>query len=202
MRTKTGIIVLLQSVLLTGAIGMSIYSHGLEEKLGIVRAELSREKLNGEVKTLLIKELEINRVKAEETNAKLTKDYQLLQQELKKEKAKKKAVPVVSRSVAKPVSKKSFYVTATAYTQRAEEGTADGITKTETRVTEGRTVAVDPDMIPLGSKLYLDFPSVKGYYIAEDIGGAIKSNRIDIYMNSLTDARNFGRQKGTVTIIE
>jgi 3D (Asp-Asp-Asp) domain-containing protein len=201
MRTKTGISVLLQTILAVGGIGFTIHSNQLEDKLETVSVELEREKTDSKALQNLVEVLETKKAQAEDKSVKLEKDYQLLQQELKKEKEKTK-IPVVSRSKAEPVKKKTFYVTATAYTQRAEEGTADGITFTETRVTGGRTVAVDPKMIPLGSKLYLDFPSVKGYYIAEDIGGAIRSNRIDIYMDSLTDARNFGRQKGTVTIIE
>jgi 3D (Asp-Asp-Asp) domain-containing protein len=54
---------------------------------------------------------------------------------------------------------------------------ADGITYTGTQATAGRTVAVDPDVIPLGSEIIIDGHT----YIAEDIGGAIQGNRIDIY---------------------
>lgn len=99
---------------------------------------------------------------------------------------------------------KSIDVNASAYTQSPEEGTADGITKTETKVHEGRTVAVDPKMIPLGSTLYIesDSPLVGGFYIAEDIGGAIKDNRIDIFMNSKAQAFKFGRQNVKVTILK
>lgn len=57
---------------------------------------------------------------------------------------------------------------------------ADGITYTGTEATEGRTIAVDPDVIPLGSTVIIDGHE----YIAEDIGGAIQGNRIDIFMES------------------
>ncbi|WP_243190657.1 3D domain-containing protein [Clostridium gallinarum] len=60
------------------------------------------------------------------------------------------------------------------------------------------TVSVDPNVIPLGSKVYIDG---YGYAIASDTGGAIKGNKIDLYMNSLQDCYSFGRQSVTVTIV-
>lgn len=74
----------------------------------------------------------------------------------------------------------------------------DGITYTGTKATEGRTIAVDPSIIPLGSKVIID----DKYYIAEDIGGAIKQNRIDIFKNSHTDALNAGIVQADVWIME
>ena len=55
------------------------------------------------------------------------------------------------------------------------------------------TVAVDPNVIPLGSLLYLEGYGVK---IAQDTGSAVKGNVIDIYFNNHKDAQNIGRQKG------
>jgi 3D (Asp-Asp-Asp) domain-containing protein len=57
---------------------------------------------------------------------------------------------------------------------------ADGVTYTGTVATEGRTIAVDPDVIPLGTVVVIDGQE----YTAEDIGGAIQGSRIDIYMDS------------------
>ena len=74
---------------------------------------------------------------------------------------------------------------------------ADGLTYTETVATEGRTIAVDPDVIPLGSKV-----DINGYeYIAEDIGGAIKGNRIDMFFEKHEDALNFGKQYHEIFLI-
>ena len=53
------------------------------------------------------------------------------------------------------------------------------------------TIAVDPSVIPLGSKVYI--PGY-GYAIASDTGGAIKGDKIDLYMNSESACLNFGRQ--------
>ena len=55
------------------------------------------------------------------------------------------------------------------------------------------TVAVDPNVIPLGSILYLEGYGVR---IAQDTGSAVKGNVIDIYFNNHKDAQNVGRQKG------
>lgn len=95
-------------------------------------------------------------------------------------------------------------VVATAYTAGYESTgknpghPAYGITKTGTKVLEGRTIAVDPDVISLGSEVRI--PCLSSYtYIAEDIGGAIKGNKIDIYMKDLQSAKNWGRR--TVKIL-
>jgi 3D (Asp-Asp-Asp) domain-containing protein len=92
---------------------------------------------------------------------------------------------------------------ATAYTQRVEEGTADGITATGTRVKPG-VVAVDRSVIPLGSRLYIesDFPGVSGYYRAEDVGGSIKGQRLDIYMTDLGRAMDFGKRPVRVHVLQ
>lgn len=60
------------------------------------------------------------------------------------------------------------------------------------------TVSVDSSIIPLGSKVYVDG---YGYAIASDTGGAIKGNKIDLYMNTLQDCYSFGRRTVTVTIV-
>ena len=65
---------------------------------------------------------------------------------------------------------------------------ANGITATGTKATQGRTIAVDPSVIPYGSEVIIG----NRVYIAEDCGGAIKGNRIDIYMDSHEDALSQG----------
>lgn len=71
---------------------------------------------------------------------------------------------------------------------------AYGITKSGTRATAGRTIAVDPKVIPLGSEVIINGHT----YVAEDTGGAIKSNRLDIYFDSHQEALNFGVQYANV----
>lgn len=54
------------------------------------------------------------------------------------------------------------------------------MTSTGTVATASRTIAVDPRVIPYGSKVKIDGKE----YIAEDCGGAIKGNRIDIFVDN------------------
>jgi uncharacterized protein YabE (DUF348 family) len=74
-----------------------------------------------------------------------------------------------------------------------------GYTATGTKVSEGRTISVDPDVIPLGWWVYIDGI---GFRRAEDTGGAVNGNKIDVYFESLSHALKFGVKRGyTVYII-
>jgi 3D (Asp-Asp-Asp) domain-containing protein len=79
-----------------------------------------------------------------------------------------------------------------------------GITASGTKAQPG-TVAVDPRVIPLGTKLYvasIDGSPDYGFATAEDTGGAIKGNKIDLFMESGTDCYNFGRRQVKVYILD
>jgi len=87
---------------------------------------------------------------------------------------------------------------ATAYTHL--DAGCDMYTATGTRVKWG-TVAVDPDMIPYGTRMFIvtsDGSFIYGLATAEDCGGAINDHRIDLYMPTLTEAFKFGRRTCTV----
>lgn len=87
-------------------------------------------------------------------------------------------------------------VSMTAYS--SEEPGIGTRTASGTRVTEGRTIAVDPRIIPIGWWVYIEG---LGFRRAEDTGGAIKGHKVDIYYDSLNQARNFGRKSRTVYVI-
>jgi len=96
-------------------------------------------------------------------------------------------------------------VTLTAYsagfesTGKTEDHPQYGITASGTKVQEGRTIAVDPDVIPLGWWVYIEGI---GFRRAEDKGSAVKGKKIDIYYDSETKADRFGKKKGyTVYVI-
>lgn len=74
---------------------------------------------------------------------------------------------------------------------------AYGITSTGTVATQGRTIAVYPSQIPYGSIVLVDGVE----YIAEDCGGAIKENRLDIYYDSHQDALEWGVRYCEVSVI-
>lgn len=95
--------------------------------------------------------------------------------------------------------RKVITMQATAY-----DPTAGSLTAMGTRARVG-AVAVDPRVVPLGSKLYIEstdgFPSY-GYAVAEDTGGAIKGNRIDLFYNSNSQANRFGRRNVKVYVLD
>lgn len=86
---------------------------------------------------------------------------------------------------------KQMSVVATAYA-------GDGITSTGTKPKWG-TIAVDPRVIPYGTKVYI--PRFNMTFIAEDCGGAIKGNKIDIFMGSEKEAYNWGRRTIDIHIL-
>ncbi len=67
-------------------------------------------------------------------------------------------------------------------------GKTDGITYTGTQATAGRTIGVDPDVIPLGSTVYIDGQA----YVAEDTGGGIDGRHIDMFVDSHEEALSLG----------
>ena len=90
---------------------------------------------------------------------------------------------------------------ASAYTHT--DAGCDMITATGTRVDWG-TVAVDPREIPYGTRMFIvtnDGSYVYGVATAEDCGGAIKGNRLDLYMPSYSECMAFGRKTCTVYIL-
>lgn len=108
-----------------------------------------------------------------------------------------------SRSGAASVQRQGFrymgLFTLTAYTAGPEstgKRPGDpyyGVTASGSFVQPGVTVAADPRVIPMGSKVYIENVGVR---IVQDTGGAIKGNRIDVYIPNLSQARQFGVKKG------
>ncbi|TDL83059.1 3D domain-containing protein [Peribacillus frigoritolerans] len=129
--------------------------------------------------------------------------------------AEKKVVKAAAAAPAKPVSaekpaakeppkaekdeSKIFYVTATAY---SHEDTASDFTAIGINIKENanmKLIAVDPKIIPLGKKVW-----VEGYgvAIAGDTGGAIKNHKIDVLMPNIAEARKWGRKTVKVEVLD
>lgn len=94
---------------------------------------------------------------------------------------------------------------ATAYdASPASNGKWAGITALGTKLRPG-VVAVDRNVIPLGTKLYIEstdgWPSY-GVAVAEDVGGAIKGNRIDLFFESASTVKSFGRRNVKVYVLD
>ena len=88
--------------------------------------------------------------------------------------------------------------TATAYCPcNSCSGGWGSSTATGAKATEGRTIAVDPKVIPYGTKV-----KINGHtYIAEDCGGAIKGNKIDIYYDTHAKTSTWGKRTVEVFVL-
>jgi 3D (Asp-Asp-Asp) domain-containing protein len=90
-----------------------------------------------------------------------------------------------------------FYFVASGYSANDPEQGTSNRTATGEEVREG-IIAVDPGIIPLGTKVEI---KDMGVFTAEDTGGKIKGNRVDIYFNSKEEAEDFGRKGVWIRII-
>lgn len=108
---------------------------------------------------------------------------------------------------------KMISVSASAYTadHNPLKGGPDdpwlGLTSTGQKAVAGVTIAVDPRVIPMGSRVYVEGVDAtgkkySGIYTAMDTGSAIKGNKIDIFMDTYQQASAFGRRKMLVYILE
>ena len=110
---------------------------------------------------------------------------------------KAKPIQVASRGSG---NGKEIYVTSTAYT--ASCNGCSGTTATGVNLhanPNAKVIAVDPRVIPLGSKVYVEG---YGYAIASDTGGAIKGNKIDVFFPSKSDAYRWGRKTVKIKILD
>lgn len=95
---------------------------------------------------------------------------------------------------------RTLSVTSTAYTAHCDG--CSGTTSTGINLIKNpgrKVIAVDPNVIPLGTRVW-----VEGYgeAVAGDTGGAIKGNRIDVFVPDQTEASNWGRKPVKVKILE
>ncbi len=113
----------------------------------------------------------------------------------------KKLKPVAETKWPKGVPDKKFVkkiirgVTVYAYavsSSKNKKRRIDAYTSSGTKATEGRTIAVDPKQIPIGYWVYVEG---LGYRKAEDVGGAIKGKKIDVFVSSISKAMQFGVKK-------
>ena len=104
----------------------------------------------------------------------------------------KPKVKTVTRGSKSLAYSKELVVEATAYTHtgnNTSRGTKPGI----------GTIAVDPRVIPYGTRLYIDG---YGYGVALDTGSAIRGNRIDVFFNTQSQAISWGRKSVKVFILK
>ena len=138
---------------------------------------------------------------AQEQTQKEQEQAQAAQAQAAQEQAQKEqAAQQQQQAAQQQASGKSMTVEATAYT--ANCAGCSGTTATGVNLKSNpnqRVIAVDPSVIPLGSKVY-----VEGYgqAVAADTGGAIKGNRIDVFVSSDNAAQDWGRRSVKITVID
>lgn len=131
--------------------------------------------------TIVDKNIEIRSLE-EQVETLTTDNVQLKKRINELEKANQKL------EVTKTSKTRTFRVTAYCPCTSCCGKWAGGKTASGTTPTAGRTIAVDPTIIPYGTEVVLNGHT----YIAEDCGGAIKGNEIDVFFNTHSEAMNFG----------
>lgn len=156
----------------------------------------------------IVKEYKITKENGKEVNR------ELVDEEVKKEsvnhvvavgtkeatqKSDSNLVTLSDKSSNEPSGGKTLTVTASAFT--ASCSGCSGVTSTGINLQANpnmKVIAVDPNVIPLGSKVW-----VEGYgvAVAGDTGGAIKGNRIDVHVPNKSAAYSWGVRTVQVKII-
>lgn len=106
-----------------------------------------------------------------------------------------RAKPKTYVAAKAPAGGQALSVTATGYWKYV---TGTGITATGRKAGYG-IAAVDPRVIPLGTRLYV--PGY-GYAVAADTGGAIKGRKIDLCFDTYAQAKRYGRRRLTIQIVK
>ena len=184
-----------------GVPGKRIETSKVIKKNGV---EISRELLKTEQVSEPIDEIVIWGTKQK---AAVTKKKQTVSSSNNSFKAAGKEASSAAKNSGKGFNYSKVYtMTATAYDP--SPGTNAGYSKTAYGlIPQYGVVAVDPKVIPLGTKLYIESADggkswVYGYCIAGDTGGAIKGNKVDLCYNTKAECRKFGRQQATVYVLE
>jgi N-acetylmuramoyl-L-alanine amidase len=138
------------------------------------------------------------------SNSNKNKDVQKVE-ESPKQKIASEVEKAPATTAKNPIEKsnksdeKEITVEATAYTADCEGCSGTTSTGIDLKANPNqKVIAVDPNVIPLGSKVH-----VEGYgeAIAGDIGGAIKGKKIDVFIPSKSDAKQWGRKDVQVKIL-
>lgn len=131
-------------------------------------------------------------------DARLAKERKIQAQKLlEKRKKEQEEKEKQAQSAPKNVSGRTITMRSTAYTSDPSENGGYSTTAMGTAIRYG-VAAVDPNVIPLGTRLYIEG---YGYARAEDTGGAIKGNKIDLVFGSKAQSNSWGRRTVKVTIL-
>lgn len=225
MRKAHAVLISIALVATTPVTALCITSKNQSKEIERLKTELSdkarkneeilkrMEEIEKEKSALTIQKQEIEKKYQEQTDRSskqiesLVKNIAALESSVKRlsDRAEEKKKIIATNPVAKSVSSSVFR--ATAYDLSYEscgkwKGHPQyGMTATGKRATYKRTIATDPKVIPMGSKVKITFPEkwsyLNGVFIAEDTGGAVRGNTIDVFLgdNAKKAVDSFGVQK-------
>ena len=176
-------VVLLGLILTLGVIAYPVYDYVGDTTQHVTEQQVKIEKLDQD---LSVTTDDLNSVKDM-----IGKQGQVIADQRAELEELKKRTPTISRGATEP-KQVTLAVQATAYSYTGNK------TKTGTWPKAG-TIAVDPKVIPLGSRIYV--PGY-GYGIAEDTGGAIQGHKVDLFMTSVGACNKWGRQTITITVFK
>lgn len=171
------------------------------QTVNIVAEEVKKENVeNKTIEDTQEKQVEKNKEEKKDVVTKKKEKSKKDENTDKKETSKKK-----STSTKKTTKKSSAKKSTKKESKKINLGTfkvyaysSGGITASGARTKANHTVAVDPKVIPLGSKIMVNGK----VYKAEDTGGAIKGKKLDIYMPSESACRNWGVRNCTVYLLK
>lgn len=189
------------SIVAISAAGYTTEHYVYENQMQVIQRELSTQTEAVNFQTEEIDRLQ-NELDAQlSENRRLKQEVTNLRGEISKEEARTIRVAVTAYDLSEPScgkvpSSPDYGVTAT------------GVRLAGCSRESAKAIAVDPNVIPLGSKVRLTFdePSMQKYngiYTAVDTGGAIKGNRIDLFMGegSHAECMDFGRREAKLVLL-
>ncbi len=196
---------LIISLVLVGIFSYGLISNYSEKKVAKTNTEAETYKVVKNVKqpTVSIETKLVSKV-AKSFNTDTTKKAKKVTKKVTKKKAVKKSKKILKKKIAKKKTKKlksklkslgTFKLTAYCGCGSCC-GSQGGTTASGARPRVGRTIAVDTSVIPFGTHVIINGHE----YVAEDRGGAINGNRIDVFFGDHGSAMDFGVQYAEVFI--
>ena len=175
--------------------GVKLESQRLEQSLEELKAKKSEIDSTARELQGRQQRLEQSRSARQELLSKTGEARQSVVQESEKVKSK---IDELNPPDTRPASRTGRFMTMEATGYSPEEPGLDDTTATGMKAQHG-VVAVDPRVIPLGTRLYIEG---YGYAIAGDTGSAIKGNRIDLCFDTLGEVEAYGWRTITVEILD
>ena len=190
-------------IMVVGFVSFGISLHKSEENIKILEANLNT---NQDILASTINELETTKENLQiETEKSAKQNESLITIELELEN-KTTEINELNTTLADLKSEEYEFVyignfKLTHYCNEAYEhicGYGDGLTAIGTKVKPGTTIAVDPKVIPYGTEIYIEG---YGWRVAEDCGGGVKGNHIDVAVDTHSEAMANGVKYSGVWVL-